>query len=143
MSATVFNSVQDSGQREKFEGGAVRDVQDNKPRYALIPPGPLFRLAMHYTNGAKKYDDHNWVKGMPISRCVDSLMRHIEAYRVGDTTEDHLAAIAWNAFAIMFFEDNRPELDDMDTFRPNVDLSLNEDQLKLSRQCGCNGNCNE
>jgi hypothetical protein len=37
-------------------------------------------------------------------------MRHVEAYRMGDKSEDHLAAIAWNAFTIMQFEDT--ELDD-------------------------------
>lgn len=94
----------DSGARESFASGAVRDVQEGKPRYDLIPPVPLKRLADLYARGAEKYDDHNWAKGMNTSRILASLLRHIEAYRLGDKTEDHLAAAAWNAFAIMHFE---------------------------------------
>jgi hypothetical protein len=47
---TDFNSVKDSGERQEFETGARRDTQEGKPRFGLIPPYPLRRLAMHYTN---------------------------------------------------------------------------------------------
>jgi hypothetical protein len=102
--------TKDSGKREEFTTGSRRDTQDGKPRYTLIPPAPLKRLADLYVRGANKYDDHNWTLGQPTSRVLDSLMRHVEAYRMGDKSEDHLAAIAWNAFTIMQFEDT--ELDD-------------------------------
>ena len=59
---------------------------------------------MHYTNGAKKYGDHTWKLGQPASRFFSSLERHTKAFAKGDTSEDHLAAIAWNAFALMHFE---------------------------------------
>jgi len=96
--------TKDSGAREEFDSGARRDTQDGKPRYDLIPPGPLKRLAELYARGAEKYDEHNWTKGMPISRYLASLMRHPEQYREGDTEEDHLAAVVWNAMAIMYFQ---------------------------------------
>lgn len=92
------------GEKQVFESGAQRDEQTGKPRYDLIPPLPLRRLAELYARGAEKYDDHNWAKGMPTSRILASLLRHIEGYRSGDQAEDHLAAVAWNAFAIMQFE---------------------------------------
>lgn len=98
--------TKDSGKREQFEKGSVRDTQDGKPRYNLIPPQPLKRLAELYARGAIKYDEHNWTKGQTSSRTMDSLMRHVESYRLGDRTEDHLAAIAWNAFNLMFFENS-------------------------------------
>jgi hypothetical protein len=114
----------DSGKREKFESGAVRDVQEDKPRYDLIPPGPLYRLAMHYTNGAKKYGERNYEKGMPTSRIIASLMRHVEAFRLGDKSEDHLAAVAWNAFALMFYEGTK--WDDLGEIRATISaLSAN------------------
>jgi hypothetical protein len=103
----VKYKTKDSGKRESFSSGAVRDVQGDKPRYDLIPPFPLQRLAELYARGAEKYDDHNWAKGMNTSRILASLMRHLEQYRQGDKTEDHLAAVAWNAFAIMHFEDTQ------------------------------------
>lgn len=102
--------TKDSGEREAFSTGSVRDTQVGKPRYSLIPPYPLKRLADLYARGAEKYDDHNWAKGQTTSRILDSLMRHVEAYRTGEPTEDHLSAIAWNAFALMQFEGT--ELDD-------------------------------
>lgn len=105
--------TKDSGQRQSFDTGMVRDTQDGKPRYDLIPVGPLKRLADLYMRGAIKYDDNNWQKGQPYSRAYASLFRHMIAWREGDRSEDHLAAVAWNAFTIMWYEENKPELDDL------------------------------
>lgn len=99
--------TKDSGAREEFESGARRDTQDGKPRYDLIPPEPLKRFADQMARGAVKYGDNNWTKGMPSSRFLSSLMRHVEAYRLGDRDEDHLAAVLFNAMAIMHFEGSR------------------------------------
>lgn len=97
--------TKDSGEREDFTSGARRDTQDGKPRYDLIPPIPLKRLAELYARGAEKYGESNWTKGMPSSRFLASLMRHLEQYRDGETDEDHLAAVVFNAFGIMYFQD--------------------------------------
>jgi hypothetical protein len=51
--------------------------------------------------GAAKYDDWNWTKGIPTSRSLDSLERHVIAVKEGKTDEDHLAAIVANAMFIM------------------------------------------
>lgn len=110
---TNFDTVKDSGKREEFATGSVRDTQDGKGRYDLIPVGPLKRLSKHYENGAKKYGDRNWEKGQPSSRYYSSAMRHLTNYMAGDRSEDHLAAVAWNAFAMMFNEDTKPELNDI------------------------------
>lgn len=106
------------GDKEVFEGGAIRDTQDGKPRYDLIPPGPLRRVADLYARGAEKYDEHNWTRGMNTSRMMASLLRHVEQYRAGDRVEDHLAAIVFNAFGIMHFEGTEWE--------DNFDWSNNE-----------------
>lgn len=105
--------TKDSGKRQRFDSGMVRDTQDGKPRYDLIPVQSLKRLADLYTRGAIKYDDNNWQKGQPYSRAYASLFRHVIAWREGDRSEDHLAAVAWNAFALMWYEENKPELDDL------------------------------
>lgn len=105
--------IKDSGERQEFGTGAVRDSQDGKPRYGLVPIEPYYRLAMHYTNGAKKYDDNNWKKGIPMSRTWESLERHVQAFKEGLKDEDHLAAIAWNAFALMWYEEKMPEMNDL------------------------------
>ena len=105
--------VKDSGEREQFNTGAVRDTREGKGRFDLIPSEPMFRLARHYELGAAKYTDHNWKKGIKSSRCLDSLLRHAFAYSRGDREEDHLSAVVFNAFAIMWNEDCLPEIHDL------------------------------
>lgn len=100
-----YKGVKDSGRRQEFDTGAVRDIQEGKGRYDLIPPMCMDRLARHYENGARKYGDSNWQKGMPLSRYLDSLIRHAYKLLSGMDDEDHAAAIAWNAFAFMYTKD--------------------------------------
>lgn len=104
-----FDKVTDSGQRQDFETGSVRDSRTGKGRYDLVTPIALRRLARHYENGAVKYKDRNWEKGQPLMRYYDSAMRHmqdwIEDILLGRKhKEDHLAAVAWNIFAIIHTE---------------------------------------
>jgi len=61
----------------------------------------FIRLAQHYENGAKKYDEHNWRKGQPISRYYDSAMRHLYKYLDEMEDEDHASALFWNLVAII------------------------------------------
>jgi hypothetical protein len=105
--------IHDSGERQTFETGAVRDPSSGKGRYDLISPYATFRLALHYEAGAKKYEDRNWEKGFLASRCFDSAKRHLDKWLMGKTDEDHLAAAAWNVFAIMHFESQKPEMIDV------------------------------
>ena len=106
--------IKDSGERQSFETGAVRDTQTGKPRYDLIPPTALRRIAMHYGEGAVKYDEWNWSKGMQYSRFYASMFRHLQDFAMGKTDEDHLAAVVFNALSIMHFQDvGRENLDDM------------------------------
>lgn len=105
--------TKDSGKREEFPTGMVRDTQTGKPRFDLIPTEGLRRLADLYARGAEKYSDNNWKKGQPYSRVYASLFRHLIQWREGDRSEDHMAAVAWNAFAIMYYEEKKPELDDL------------------------------
>lgn len=105
--------LKDSGTRETYESGAVRDNGEGKGRFDLMGTQMLFRLAKHYEAGAKKYEDRNFEKGMNISRCVDAAMRHLVKYLAGWSDEDHLAACVWNCAAIMFFEHEKPEMQDI------------------------------
>lgn len=96
-----FDRVQDSGAREEFATGSVRDTRAGKGRFDLLPPYALKRLAIHYANGAEKYGDRNWEKGQNLSRYADSAIRHLYAFLGGDRSEDHMAAVAWNALALI------------------------------------------
>ena len=102
---TRYTDVKDSGAREEFSTGSRRDTQDGKGRFDLISPIALRRLAVHYENGSRKYGDRNWEKGQPLGRYVSSGMRHWLALLEGDHSEDHAAAVAWNAFAFIHTAD--------------------------------------
>lgn len=91
-----YKKVKDSGKRQNFKTGSVRDTAEDKPRYDLITIIGLYRLAMHYTNGAKKYGDRNWEKGQPLSRYIESAERHIAKIKAGLEDEDHESAATWN-----------------------------------------------
>jgi hypothetical protein len=92
-----FAKVQDhGGEHRTFETGAKREVAAGKGRFDLIPPTPMRRLAVHYANGGAKYGDRNWEKGLPLARFLDSAERHMNDFKAGDRSEDHLAAILWN-----------------------------------------------
>ena len=105
--------MHDSGKRQQFETGAIRDTTDGKGRFDLISPEILFRLAKWSQLGSIKYSDRNWEKGIPISRCIDSAMRHFVEYLDGWDDEDHLAACVWNCQAVMHFEKHLPEMQDL------------------------------
>lgn len=114
MEGKIFNSpLKDSGSRQQFNSGAVRDNGKGKGRFDLLSTQMLFRLAKHYENGALKYEPRNFEKGMPISRCVDAAMRHLTKYLAGWNDEDHLAAVCWNIAAIMLYEERMPKLMDL------------------------------
>ena len=122
--------VADSGARENFDSGMVRDTRQGKGRFELMTPIALRRLAQVYEKGAEKYLPRNWEKGAQLGRFADSAMRHMNDYlmislykREGvslDTlpadvnpNEDHLAQATWNLFCIMHHEVLHPELDDL------------------------------
>jgi hypothetical protein len=91
-----FKEVKDSGQRQSFKTGAVRDMQLGKGRYDLLPTRAIRRLAEHYENGARKYGDRNWEKGIPLSKMLNSAIRHAFKALEGLQDEDHLTAGVWN-----------------------------------------------
>src|ERR1700722_8162340 len=86
--------------KECFSTGSVRDTRIGKGRFDLLPARALARLARHFETGAKKYGDANWEKGQPLSRFLDSALRHAFALKEGKTDEDHLIAAAWNLLCL-------------------------------------------
>ena len=99
--AKKFTAVKDSGKRQNFNTGSVRDTNIGKGRFDLLPPYALMRLAQHYENGSKKYGDRNWELGQPLSRYIDSAMRHLIKALMGLEDEDHLSAAGWNILSII------------------------------------------
>lgn len=93
--------LKDSGNRQQFQTGAQRDTQEGKGRYDLLSPIVNKRLAIIMEKGAKKYDDRNWEKGIPLSRFIDSAKRHLDQFIEGYNDEDHLGQAIWNLAGLM------------------------------------------
>jgi hypothetical protein len=102
--AVKFDEVKDSGKRQEFDTGSLRDTREGKGRFDLLSPFVLERDAKHLENGARKYGDRNWERGQPLSRYYDSAVRHLNKYMMGYRDEDHLAAARWNIAALMHTE---------------------------------------
>ena len=96
MAKKKFDKVKDSGKEQSFGTGAVRDVQTGKGRFDLLPPYALLRLAQHFENGANRYQERNWEKGIPCSRYLNSAFRHRVKIMMGLEDEDHERACVWN-----------------------------------------------
>lgn len=95
------------GHREESKSGFKFD--SGKLRYDLVPPYALSQLVQVYTDGAAKYGDVNYLKGMAYRRVLAALMRHVEAYRTGESTDPdsgspHLAHAAWACFTLITYE---------------------------------------
>jgi len=91
----------DSGSRSEFDTGAVRDAMSGKGMPSLIPIAALRAVAKRFEDGATKYGRDNWQKGIPVSRYIDSLYRHLWQLMEDDTAEDHGGAIIWNAMCLI------------------------------------------
>lgn len=73
-------------------------------------PSMLLEVAIHFEEGAKKYGENNWQKGLPASCYVDSAVRHYLKYLRGDTDERHDRAFAWNLMCCIWTCCHKPEL---------------------------------
>jgi len=94
-------TLKDSGTRSEFSTGAVRDGQEGKGRMDLLPVRAILAVAKVYEAGAKKYAARNWEKGIPLSRYMDSGLRHAMKWLRGDRDEPHLAQACWNFLCLL------------------------------------------
>lgn len=164
--------ILDSGNRRKFESGAVRDVCEGKGRcdllpldiigkwmndpfikniaefmetgntqflwenigvfsfrdavlYNLIPTARvannLLEVAKQFEDGAKKYGDRNWQKGIPVHCYIDSAVRHYLKWLRGDKDEPHDRAFLWNQLCCIWTYEHKPEL---------IDIGVQDDKTK-------------
>jgi hypothetical protein len=93
--------LKDSGSRTNFDTGAVRDAQAGKGRMDLLPVRALIEVARIMEAGAIKYEARNWEKGIPLSRYMDSGLRHAVKFLRGDHDEPHLAQACWNFLCLL------------------------------------------
>ena len=161
--------IKDSGERQEFETGAVRDIREGKGRCDLMPldiiksllnavsdnpfdevllnisyfikngdvsnlynvlrefiynvygadgcygcyARAMLDLSKHFEEGAKKYGERNWEKGIPVHCYIDSAVRHFLKYLAGEKDEPHGRAFMWNIVCCIWTVINKPEMNDM------------------------------
>lgn len=73
---------------ELFADGSVADM--------------LLEVSVHFAEGAKKYAEDNWKKGIPEKSYVDSAIRHYLKHIRGDIDERHDRALVWNLMCLIW-----------------------------------------
>lgn len=73
----------------------------------------MLEVAKHYEEGAKKYAERNWEKGIPLHCYIDSGVRHYLKFLRGDTDEPHDRAFLWNMLGALWTQEHKPELIDL------------------------------
>ena len=106
-------TIKDSGARQAFDSGMVRDVSVGKVQWHRVAEGPLLkRWAQHLTAGAAKYPDNedgtaNWTKAAGQAEYVrfrESAFRHFFQAMAGDTDEDHFSAAVFNLNGMLYVQ---------------------------------------
>ena len=62
----------------------------------------LLEVSKHFEEGAKKYGENNWQKGIPESSYIDSAVRHYLKWLRGDDDERHDRAFVWNIMCLIW-----------------------------------------
>lgn len=105
--------TKDSGQRQEYDSGMRRDIQEGKPRYDLVIPldmkeHMLKRWAMLLERGMAKYGYRNWeLANSPeeMIRFQSSAFRHFVQWMDGEEDEDHAAAVFFNIQAYEYLKE--------------------------------------
>ena len=98
-----FKNIEVVGEFMKFD--------TDKVRYDLVPPKAIQHLAKVLTFGAKKYKPNNWRNNTDLSRYEGALLRHFEAYRMGELLDEetgmpHLAHALTNLVFLLELTDD-------------------------------------
>ena len=72
----------------------------------------LLEVSKHFEEGAKKYGEYNWQKGIPTHCYIDSAVRHYLKWLRGDDDEPHNRAFIWNLLCCIWTCIHKPELND-------------------------------
>lgn len=96
------------------DGGRKDDAE--KSRIDLLDPEFIMSLGRLAGYGAKKYAEDGW-RLLKVMRMFAALMRHALLFAMGEdvdaeTGEPHMTAVAFNAMAIRWIVENRPDQDD-------------------------------
>lgn len=112
--------MKDSGERQSFSSGMVRDTAEGKVNFLNVRFGPMMRRwAEHLTKGRLKYPDvepgvPNWTLASGAAeylRAKESAERHFDAWLRGERDEDHAAGVYFNINLAEYVLEKDPSID--------------------------------
>lgn len=75
-------------------------------------PTMSIEVSIHFEDGATKYGENNWQKGIPVHCYINSGVRHYLKWMRGDNDEPHDRAFCWNMMCAIWTCINLPELNE-------------------------------
>lgn len=103
--------IKNDNKIKTLTSGVMKDEgTDLKLRYDLIPHELLTRLAILYTNSAKKYPENNWRKASVEESKIykEAAWRHFIKWQNHlDREEDHAVQTIWNIIAWEWINKNK------------------------------------
>ena len=70
----------------------------------------MLEVSIHFEEGADKYGEYNWQKGMDVKCFINSAIRHYLKHLRGDRDEPHDRAFCWNIMCAIWTCKHKPEL---------------------------------
>lgn len=70
----------------------------------------IFELSKHFEEGAKKYGENNWQKGIESKYYINSAGHHLLQYERGDIDEPHDRSFMWNMMCCIWTCEEMPQL---------------------------------
>lgn len=87
-----------------------RNYEDLKNIGYIRKSNMLLDVSVHFEEGAKKYGEYNWQKGIPVHSYIDSAIRHYLKHLRGDNDENHLRAFIWNILCCIWTVKHKEEV---------------------------------
>lgn len=115
--------TKDSGKRQSYNSGMVRDVQAGKPDFFLLLTDQPYkeqmvtRWAALMARGADKYGRRNWQLASSeeeLERFKSSAFRHFIQWMSGENDEDHASAVFFNINAAEYVKSKTAKPDTME-----------------------------
>lgn len=108
-----LNHYMNTGDPKELVSAILCFADDLKSNDAAL----MLEVSKQFEDGAQKYGERNWEKGIPLHCYIDSGVRHYLKFRAGETDERHDRAFLWNMLCAIWTQEHRPEC---------IDLPFNE-----------------
>lgn len=101
-----------AGKRWPKDDLKTKTVEELKEIEKMELAEMCLQVAIHFEEGAKKYGENNWQRGIPVKCYIDSAVRHYLKYTAGWTDEPHDRAVCWNLMCAIWTCHRYPDLNE-------------------------------